>query len=220
MNFIYYYGKILGLCPLTLDHENEFKFSYSCIIYAVVISIVYSLIFYWAMEMKYKTFLPGQTLAAVVVDGNVHILQLCTMIFSWLIFAFRQKKLQKIIKNIKRTGEMENKLGLLDEKEEIVQTLVIRTLLVTSYFGVTCLIDQIFYSRMKMYNPLIWIPYRLSHVVIHYIFLLFITALNIIQQRFSRLNFAFKKLSINSCREKNSKRRLGLQNTFFIYMII
>lgn len=71
-----------------------------------------------------KCFTP-EIFVASIVDQFVNILQLCTMVSSWLIFAFRQKKVQNIIDNIQNNDEIGRKLGLQIDKAEMFQSIAI-----------------------------------------------------------------------------------------------
>ena len=201
--FLYYYGKIMGLCPLSLDHEQKFKSSYGSIIYATVISITYTFIFAWAMVIKYNKALDtDDTFVTALVDGFMHILQHGTTVLSWLIFAYRQRKLLTIIEDIQRTSKVGKKLNLFYDHKEIVQTLAVRAIFVTIYFSVIFIVDQTIYSHFATYKLIIWVPYRLGNVVIHYTLFLFVTILQDIEKRFSRLNVAVRKLTLDYWREE------------------
>lgn len=186
--YFYYYAKFIGLCPLNLDNNREFQTSSVCRLYAIVISILYICVFSRTMILKYRSILSsGQFSVAVLVDGFVHILQLVSTIFSWLTFAFRQKRLLNIVKNLQK----------LNDSLEIVKTIAIWSFFVFFYFTTVFIIDQIFHYNFIISYDLIqlilWALYRYPHIVIHHVYFLFISILQIIEQRFYRLNIVLKK---------------------------
>ena len=202
ITFLYYYGKVMGMFPLTLNHEQEFKRSYKSIIYAIVISMLYILLFYCTLLIDYNADAVNQEIfVAFIVEGFINILQVSAIVLSWLIFAFRQKKIQTIIKNIQKNGEIGRKLGLPDDNAEIVQTVAIRAIFVNVYFTVALLIEQVCTAKLILNTTLLFIPYKVGQIVIWNVFFLFITALQIMQRRFFRLNVALRKLLLNNFRE-------------------
>lgn len=194
--FLYYYSKIIGLCPLNLDYHNlEFQTSFVFRLYAILISILYIFSFFWSLTLKYKIIYSHRQIDMTsLVDGFVHISQLLAVIFIWLTFAFRQKRLKNIFKNLQITKKFSEKLKIPNDTSDIIQIIIIWTLVVFSYFTPVFIVDQIFHSTMfSSYNLIIWGFYRYSHIVIHHVYFLFISILQIIEQKFLHLNIVLKK---------------------------
>lgn len=205
-SLLYNYGKVIGICPLLLNNDGSFKFSSSAIIYAFILSIIYFFTYLFALDYRLKNPFPTEPTVSLLVDGFVMTLQFLTTTSCWLTFAFRQKKIQTIIKAFKNTKQMAQKLGLEEDHEEILRLIGYRLLIVNTYFSGLCFFDQFFYSKRPNYKIMIWAPFTAVQIVIHNVLFLFITALSVIVKRFHRLNIGLMNVALND--------KIGVRNDF------
>ncbi|OXU32030.1 hypothetical protein TSAR_004328 [Trichomalopsis sarcophagae] len=87
---VYYFIKILGLCPFTREKGRFVKVSHVGMSYNILITILYSRAFIKAIQNRHSIRLSQETPLAVIIDSFTHVLSYSTIVSSWLICAFRQ----------------------------------------------------------------------------------------------------------------------------------
>lgn len=190
--FIYYYEKLIGLCPLNID-EKTFYITNSSILYAVLLCAVYSFLFYKNIVIRLNMVYGIENSVSAVWDRILQILQYIVIIVTWINFGFCQKKIKKIVKNFHRTSEIAENLGIRNDNIEIIQiirhyTLIINFLYFT-LFSLQLHLNIVFPSeREQFYSGL----NSLFRIIYHNMFFLFISALHIIYRRFRQLNIHVK----------------------------
>ena len=189
---LYFFEKSIGLCPLSLDDETIFKFSYFGIFYAIVLCILYSFNFFFAISNRVSVILTRESLISVITDSLTIIFQCATLIVSWLKFSFGQKKLQIIWQRIERTGEISRKLGIKDDRSEILKTLAYQALFVNIIFCGLYILHECINTIYYKLNLVIWAPQNFCHIVLHNMFIFFMTGLITLQRRFRYLNIKLR----------------------------
>ncbi|XP_043477377.1 uncharacterized protein LOC122508221 [Leptopilina heterotoma] len=196
VTFLYYYAKIIGLCPLNLNGKLKLQTSSLYRLYAIFLSISYIFLFIWSIRLKYTIIFSHKQIieATDLVDIFVHISQLIATIFIWLTFAFRQKRLKNIVKSLQTTMKFCQQLKISSSSLKIMGIIQIWSYFVFFYFTTVFIVDQTFHCKIfSLYNLILWGLYRYPHIVIHHVYFLFISVLQIIELKFLHLNKILKK---------------------------
>ena len=170
---------------------------------------MYSILFYWVIIERIKLTFPKETLISIMASGSVDVYHFCTVITSWLIYAFRQKQVQKIFYLIEKSDLNGQLLGIADNCEKILTTLNIRTVFVVCFFFVLITMEQALRIRIALGNPFIWLLFKMVHIVIHIIVLIFVTNLELVRLKYYRINIWLRHLPA-----LNYRRELIIQEPF------
>lgn len=212
MIFLYYFAKIIGLCPLTLD--EHWKCSPISIFYSILLSLLFFLLFLNAIFLRSKYLSSNEPQVSFIVDLFVFLLQFLTAISCWLLFALRQKKLLNIINSLENINKVAVKFGVLKVNETInkkineeinkkINTTVIDNnivhyvLIVNIYDFSIHLFNQLMYSKFSSYN-ILWPWFDLIYILGTNVFLYFVIFLYSLQRRFYFLNVQLGKLMRNN----------------------
>lgn len=188
IKLVYFYEKTIGLCPFIIDENGFFIHSNLGTIYSLILCILYCVFYVRALIDRSVTIFPMETIIAAIVATFIDGMQFIIVIIAWLIFAFRQKRVLFIFENFKRTEKIARKIGIKNEGQMIIKMLCIRISFVNIIFG------GLFFSKIALssispiFKWMIWIPFEFPHIIIHNWFTLFITALDILELRFHKLN--------------------------------
>ena len=191
----YNFRKVIGLwSPLSYKDKNN-SFSNFRLFYSIALSIMYSVLFYRIIIERLNITFPKETLTAIVADGLIDIFHFCMVLTSWLIFAFRQKKVLKIFDIIEKTELNGRVLGITDHYEEMLKTLSNRTLFVICVFLGKLILQEPLAIRIGQGNLLTWFIFKMAHIVNHIVVLTFITNLEIVRLKFYHMNSRLRHLS-------------------------
>lgn len=196
----YYYAKLIGLCPFALDRNGILKSSRCGILYSIVLSLLYLIIFIRGMVEKSKVVIPNDTIMSKICDGLVVILQFSMIELSWGFFGLRQRRIQQIFEEFKTTTEIAKELGIFKDSCKIVKPFYIISLNFCYFILFSSTLE--IYEGFPSYNVKIWGPFFVPHVVFHNVLALFVIAMHIMHWGFQRLNLQLRnlpvrKLSIN-----------------------
>ena len=198
---LYYYGKLIGLFPLSLNKvKGKFRTSYLGNLYAILLCISYSVIFYQFFIIRLKNTSPIESIISAVWDRITHFYDFSVIIVSWLTFGLRQKKLKSIIDDIEKTNKIAQKLGIENDMREIVTSIGIQALFINILCYGHSIFNLIILSMIDipLFHQTFWILNVLVRVVIHNMLFLFISALQIVEKRFRRLNHRLSYLKIHN----------------------
>lgn len=189
---LYYYEKILGLCPLKIN-QKLFSITNISILYTIILCTIYSLIFYQNIIYRFRMTYGIENFISAIWDRILQILQYILIIITWLNFGLRQKKIKSIVNNFNKTREIAENLGIRNDNFEIIQIIINYTLIINFLyfflFSVHLNLNITFSSdREKIFALL----NSLFRIVYHNMFFLFISALHILYQRFRQLNICIK----------------------------
>lgn len=94
--YIYYFLKVIGICPFKLDSKNCLKFSVLGATYIITLIIIYTYAFTKALKHRSELITYTETPLAVILDTFSIIFEYLTIVISWLIFVSRSKTLLKL----------------------------------------------------------------------------------------------------------------------------
>ncbi|NP_001177440.1 gustatory receptor 14 [Nasonia vitripennis] len=146
---VYYFVKILGLCPFTRKKGRFVKVSHVGMSYNVLITILYSRAFVKAIQNRHSIRLSQETPLAVIIDTFTHVLSYSTIVSSWLVCAFRQKIFIKVFQSFKNVENLENDLlpsmhcsknGLEENLKEFRARFIVVNLICIIFTGSTVVI--------------------------------------------------------------------------------
>ena len=206
---IYYCEKTIGLCPIVLDNEGFFKTSHFGVFYSILLCLIYVFFFCRAIVDRAETYFPMETVLSVITNGLVVSLQFAMIIVSWIIFAFRQKKLISIMQNFEKTGQIARKLGIHDDSWESMRTLFIRLIFINAFYCILFIFESVLCTCFPNFDWTIWVPHNFPHIVIHNVLVLFMTALQILKRRFHQLNVQLRNLPLISFQRRNNLQRIS-----------
>ena len=198
LTFFYYYVKIIGLCPFSIDRNGILKYSHSGVLYSTGLSFIYSIIFIQGMIERSEIVIPNQTIMYKISEELVVILQCTMVIVSWLVFAFRQRKLQKIVNDIKNTNDIAKELKMLNDYTRIIRIFVYYILFLNICFFTLFTLTMVLYNTFPNFNVTLWTLFNFPHIVFHNVLGIFVIAMQIMQWRFHRLNLQLRNLPVRN----------------------
>lgn len=197
---LYYYEKIFGLCPISFkNNEDNVQISQRGMWYSIIICIVYSILFYKNIIIRFNRVYSMESYISAVWDRSLQIFQYITVIVSWINFGFRQKELKSIVVNFKKIGEIAENLEIPNNKLEIIKLITINVVLV----NVLCLIQwnvELYINSLSDSDTLIRVIWGINSVfriVYHNVLFLFVSNLHIIYRHFRQLNVRLKYFIIH-----------------------
>lgn len=196
VKLVFYYEKLIGLCPVEFGKNGHLIISNTGTIYSLILCILYTICYARALINRSETLFPMETFIAATVATYIDGMQFIIVIVTWLIFAFRQRRIIFIFENFGKADKIAGKLGIKDENQSNVKMLCSRIICVNIIFGGLFLSKIAFSSISPIFNWTIWVPFEFLHIVIHNLFTLFITALDILERQFHKLNNSLRKLTV------------------------
>lgn len=192
IKIMYYYEKILGLCPFLLNDTSALKFSYIGTTYNILLTGIYTYCFILIMKLRFELYLPRETTSTVAMDALGIAFQYGTIIASWLTLIFRKKSLKQIFVAFARSESLANQLNIrlfrYDSKK--VRSFGIRLLLINLFYIAIFSID---YFTLTLYNKFqeqatAWGWFNLTKIVIYNVYFIYIQLTYVLQQNFKALN--------------------------------
>lgn len=192
--FIFYFGKIIGLCPLSLKENKSEKFHLSKfgIFYTIFLCTLLSIFFYINISYRFKVMFSIESIVSAFWDRFLQVLQYTAIIVTWLNFGFRQKKLTNIIHDFERTCEIARNLGIESDNYLIVRLITWNSLFISILYLFLWNIELYINSLSSGTNLTLWAINSIFRILYHNVLFLFITILHIIYRRFRRLNIHLK----------------------------
>ncbi|XP_043473983.1 putative gustatory receptor 28b [Leptopilina heterotoma] len=214
VKLVFCYEKLIGLCPVVLGKNGYLIISNTGAIYSLILCIVYSIFYARALINRSETVFPMETFIAATVATYVDGMQFIIVIIAWLIFAFRQRRIIFIFENFEKADRIARKLGIKDENQSNIKMLCTRIICVNIIFGGLFFSKIAFSSISPIFKWIIWVPFEFPHIVIHNLFTLFITALDILERQFHKLNSNLTKLTVIFLRKHLCERSLSRDGEF------
>ena len=184
---LFYWGKILGLNPLSLSKNDKLVFSYSSMVYDCLLISSHFYLFYCIVIERINMILPGDSSIGVIVDIIGVIFTFLELTLMWLTCGFCQNHVKIFIKSFSKAMKTSQKLGISDEYESYYKKLAIYLLSVNLiYFGLMIINypENVFSGKQL----LIWISYIAYQLASINMLTLFIWILIFVKRKFQRLN--------------------------------
>lgn len=208
--FIFYYGKIIGLCPLSLKNDNKmdkFHISQKGMCYSIFLCVIYTILFYKNIVFRFKIIFTIESIVSAFWDRFLQNFQYSVVIVSWMNFGFRQKKFKKVIDNFNKIGEIARNIGIERDNFEIIRLITINTILISILYIILWLVEIYINSFFDFKKLTLWTINSLFRIVYHNMIFFFISILNIIYRHYRLLNIRLKYLIVfHESSEENSSR--------------
>lgn len=190
---MYYYEKILGLCPFTLNNGNVFQPSKIGKTYSVILSILYAACCFATIFYRFNIRFPDENQLKVLIDIFGIIFKSSAVIALWLSPVFFQKKLQIIFdrlgfvsKNEESLFERETNNAPRHACKKIKRYFIMVNLL----FYILVLAENFLRREYKVFlsQANFWIAYNVPHAVIYNALFVFIEVMAFLRKKFKNMN--------------------------------
>lgn len=210
---LFYYWKILGICPFVLDDSQIIKRSIGGILYTILLIASYTYCYTRVFASQISNFLSQLALMVVILDGIGIGLEYCVVIVIWIYSLIHQNKLQYILNNFKNNTNNAIALGMLKIPTRIIRQMQIYLLLQNLYTIIITTFGYwtLWYYKMSKFDiattiSLFNIPRSISlNLITIYIF-----SLKIIKEQFIFINESIRHLP-NYINDRNTLKRYRKQ---------
>ena len=188
---LYYYEKLLGLCPFFLNND-VLSLWYFGAVYNVVLIGCYSFCYFLIIGYRFELRLPRETTLTIAMDGFALTMQYCTVVTSWISLTFYQKRLNKIFSFFIKTDSFMKDLNLppLQYDNNNVKNIGLRVLLVNVTYIAVFLTDHLtlsLYTRFQE-QACVWVWFNIPKIIIYNMHIIFIELILILQHYYKVLN--------------------------------
>ena len=200
--FIFYYLKIVGLCPFSIGKEDNVKFSYS----GLFINLSYACVYlFFALKVyvnRFSLVLPQETIIAVIVYLIAHSFQALTILNCLLTIGFRQKILIKFFEELKRIDiQIATIRRKKSKKRNFISSIIIVgvaiTVIDTVYF-IICSVEHLRFLGNDSFSKLevvFWVIFQNTYVVLFNSIIVFLETMIIIRDYLLELNLSLRQYS-------------------------
>ncbi|XP_058797748.1 uncharacterized protein LOC131667979 [Phymastichus coffea] len=201
---LYYYEKILGLCPFIIDKKTV-KISFLGIIYNIILSCLYTICFIVIIDCRFELRLPRETTLTITMDALGLLFQYCTVVCSWLTVIFRSDKLKIIFSKFEKTEELARTLNIniYQNKFKKLRNITIRLAVINALYLAIFLTDHYTLSLYKKFQEQAsaWVWYNVPKIVLYNVGAIFLELMLLIEENFRALN----KLLVRSFSSKSEE---------------
>lgn len=188
---LYYYEKILGLCPFVMSKQT-LEISYLGVIYNLIMSILYTSCFIFIIDCRFELRLPRETTLTITMDALGLLFQYCTVVCTWLTVILGHNKLKIIYHKFENIQELAKtmKITVYQNKLKKLLCVTIRLFIVNvSYLTIFCL-DHYSLSMYKKFQEQAsaWAWFNVPKIVMYNVCAIFLEIMLILQQIFGALN--------------------------------
>nr|QGW50285.1 gustatory receptor 30 [Chouioia cunea] len=188
---LYYYEKMLGLCPFII-HKDTLKMSYLGIIYNLAISVLYSICFILIIECRFELRLPRETTLTITMDALGLLFQYCTVVCSWLTVIFQYNRLKSIFNDFKKVEELAKTLNInvYENRLKKLRNISMRLLIINAFYLAVFLADHYTLSLYKKFQEQAsaWIWYNVPKIVLYNVGAIFLELMLVLKHNFRALN--------------------------------
>ncbi|KAF7992965.1 hypothetical protein HCN44_005746 [Aphidius gifuensis] len=194
---VYYYHKLLGLCPFILMDNEIYRASICGIIYTFILCIIYTHIYIRVVIRRFSFILPSETPMSTISDFIGITFDYLITISIWLIVIFRQNQLSKILNCFKNNYLFLKKIGIYEDYEMIYCSFRNWTFIINFAYYALLICDHAVLSMYTEFDLIIWAPLNFLRVITHDFIVLYSISLIIVKNRYTSINEFIKKLSFN-----------------------
>ncbi|NP_001177438.1 gustatory receptor 12 [Nasonia vitripennis] len=189
---LYFYEKLMGLCPFILSNKIVIKFSYIGAVYNLLITLIYTYYFILIIGLRFELHLTRESTLSIALDAFGLAFQYCSIVSAWLTLTFRQECLKKILVTFAKVNLLANNLSMTLTRYCLrkLQYIAVRLMLINLMYIVIFLSEHYLLKTYKKFeeHASTWIWFNLPKLVIYNIFGIFIELMIILQQDYRALN--------------------------------
>ncbi|KAK0158560.1 hypothetical protein PV328_009546 [Microctonus aethiopoides] len=209
---LFYYWKILGICPFVLDDSQIIKRSISGILYTLLLIASYTYCYTRVFASQISNFLSHLTLMVVILDGIGIGLEYCVVIVIWIYSLIHQNKLRYILNNFKNNTNNAIALGMKKIPTCIIRQMQICLLLQNLYTIIITTFSYwtLWYYEMSKFDLATTISFNIPRPISLNLITIYIFSLKIIKEQFIFINESIRRLP-NYTNDRNTLKRYRKQ---------
>lgn len=185
---LYYWGKFLGINPLTLSCKNKLAFSYLSLLYGCSLGTVHFYIAYRAVLCRLHYVLPSETPIATITNIIGIFCQSMEISLTWFLFATRQNRIRFLVNSFAEVERLSTRIGIEDERDENLRKYAVSLTINNLLYLVSLSISHILLHSYRNYATSVWIAFNVPRIVSFNAGMLFVFSLLGLKQKFRRLN--------------------------------
>ena len=184
---LFYWGKILGVNPLSLSKNEKLVFSYFSMVYACLLIFGHFYLLCYILIKRFDMILPGDSSVGLIVEIIGMTAKFSELTLMWLTCGFCQNRVKIFMKSFSRAMKTSQKLGISEAYESYYKELAIYLLSVNLIYCGLIITNH----STKIYSEnqlLVWISCNAFQLVSINMLTLFIWILIVVKRKFQRLN--------------------------------
>lgn len=192
IKILYYYGKIFGFCPYSLNNEEFIEFSYPGAVYNIILAIGYTYSFCLVISNRLNLLLPRETALTILMDIFALTFQYLIVIISLLIFTFFQKRLIDIFRDFSKIDRFFRilKILILTDDSKKVKKIGMKFFYLNLLYYILITMDHLSLLYYKKFREQAtnWLLFTIPKVVIYNVYMLFLELVIYLNDSFKALN--------------------------------
>ncbi|XP_063990267.1 uncharacterized protein LOC135169310 [Diachasmimorpha longicaudata] len=193
--FLYYYLKILGLCPFQLCNNNILVRCTVSTAYTCALSGLYIIIFIFMTKYRFGVIFSFETPMFVIANTLVVVLEFFAVMSVWMNGIFLQHVLREIIRNFRRISNSLRRFGCRDNHNLNIRRMSCVVLVVHGVYMTMIISDMFIHPSIGNVNWIVRIIFDVVRKLSHIFTALFICALWILKGYLCFINAFIRRFS-------------------------
>lgn len=154
----------------------------------MILAASYSACYFRAITGRTSFVLPRATPMAVIANLAGLSAEYTSLMWAWLVFGFRRKKLRRILALLRKINQSFADCDIRAEDTKFLKEVAVHLVLVNVAWGSVCTCGYLLLRRFGPWKLTMWMVMNILRLVNHSVVLMFVSSMRLMRERFRLLN--------------------------------
>lgn len=200
--YVFYYWKILGMCPFSIDKTEMIRRSPFGTVHTSVLIIGLTILYRRAAIKRWAFALPRETNMTIITDFIGLGLEYIVITVTWLYAIMNQNKLRIILKAFQSTKNNAVRLGMAEYYDDVSINLSIYVFAINFMYFVVYTCEHAVEYNAPEFDMTLWLAFNIQRCISLNMVAVFVYSMKTVKAKFKFINLKIQDFPYDRCTDE------------------